>query len=85
MRGAGIQVGGEIVGLREVGSGHAYFTLRDAAILSLVVITDEAPGDYWYLPPMFIALAVLAALFAWALVMVVRRQFFDDPTVSARR
>lgn len=46
-----------------------------------VVITDEAPGDYWYLTWVYVGLAVIAALFAWALVMAVRRQFFDAPTV----
>ena len=48
-----------------------------------VVITDEQPADYWYLTPLFIGLAVIGLLFAWALVMAVRRQFFDDPTVRA--
>ncbi len=48
-----------------------------------VVITDERPADYWYLTPLYVVLAVLTALFAWALAMAVRRQFFDDPTVAA--
>lgn len=48
-----------------------------------VVITDEQPADYWYLTPLYIGLAVIAALFGWALVMAVRRQFFDEPTVRA--
>lgn len=41
-----------------------------------VVLTDERPGDYWYLTLIFAGLALIGALFTWALVRAVRRQFF---------
>jgi hypothetical protein len=50
-----------------------------------VVLTGEEPADYWYLTPLYIALAVLSLLFAWALATAVRRQFFDAPTVRAAK
>ncbi len=48
-----------------------------------VVLTDEKPGAYWYLTWAFAGLALIAVLFTWALVMAVRRLFFDAPTVRA--
>lgn len=50
-----------------------------------VVITGEEPGDYWYLTPVFIGLALIGLLFTWALVVAVRRQFLDQPTVRPAR
>lgn len=50
-----------------------------------VVITDETPARYWYLTPVYLGLALIALLFTWALVMAVRRQFLDQPTVRAAR
>ncbi len=35
---------------------------------ALVLITDEAPGAYWYVLPLYILLGLFVALFGWALV-----------------
>ncbi|HVV82515.1 MAG TPA: hypothetical protein VHE35_05520 [Kofleriaceae bacterium] len=48
-----------------------------------VILTDEKPADYWYLTWVYIGLAVIGVLFTWALVMAIRRQFFDATTVRA--
>jgi hypothetical protein len=37
------------------------------------LITGEKPADYWYVLPVSIALAIIALVFAWALVRAVRR------------
>ena len=37
------------------------------------LITGEKPADYWYVLPVAIALAVIALVFAWALVRAVKR------------
>lgn len=50
-----------------------------------VVLTEEKPADYWYLTWVYLGLAIIGALFSWALVVAVRRQFFDDPTVRTAR
>jgi hypothetical protein len=50
-----------------------------------VVMTDERPGAYWYLTPVYLGLALIALLFTWALVMAIRRQFLDQPTIRAPR
>lgn len=63
----------------------AVWAPRTMPAAARVVITDERPGDYWYLTPLYVGLAVIAALFAWALAMAVRRQFFDEPSVRAAR
>jgi len=38
-----------------------------------VLIVDEKPSDYWPVKPLYGALVVLAALFAWGLVRAVQR------------
>ncbi|MBL8621546.1 MAG: hypothetical protein JNK64_09590 [Myxococcales bacterium] len=43
-----------------------------------VVLADERPGDYWYMPPVFVGLVLIGALALWALVRAARRQFFDQ-------
>jgi hypothetical protein len=48
-----------------------------------VILTGEAPGDYWYLQLIYIGLAVIGGLFVWALVRSVRRQFFDRQLATA--
>lgn len=39
---------------------------------AVVVLTDEQPGNYWYVLPLAIVLALFAALFAWGLVRTFR-------------
>lgn len=46
-----------------------------------VVLTDEKPGDYWYLKLVYAGLALIGLLFTWALVRAIRRQFFDRAAV----
>ncbi|MEZ4364786.1 MAG: hypothetical protein R2939_00695 [Kofleriaceae bacterium] len=41
-----------------------------------VLLVDEAPGGYWYVLPVMIALGVIAALFAWALARAIRRDYW---------
>jgi hypothetical protein len=42
-----------------------------------VLLVDEKPGAYWYLTPVYVGLALFAALFTWALVLAVRRARAD--------
>lgn len=35
---------------------------------AMVLVTDEAPGMYWYMLPLYLILALFVGLFAWALV-----------------
>jgi hypothetical protein len=44
-----------------------------------VLVVDEKPSDYWAVKPLYIALAVLGLLFAWALWRAVRRDFWPLP------
>jgi hypothetical protein len=37
------------------------------------VVTGESPDDYWYVMPITVALAVIALVFAWALIRAIRR------------
>ncbi len=39
-----------------------------------VVLTDEAPGDYWYLKLVYGGLALIGLLFLWAMARAVKRQ-----------
>lgn len=50
-----------------------------------VVLADEQPSDYWYLNAVFGGLALLAILFAWALVRAVKRQFLDKTAAATAR
>ncbi len=38
-----------------------------------VVVTGEAPAEYWYVMPVTVVLALIALMFAWALVRAVKR------------
>lgn len=39
---------------------------------TLVLLVDDAPGAYWYVPPLYGLLAVFTALMIWALVRALR-------------
>jgi hypothetical protein len=41
-----------------------------------VIVVGEAPAQYWYVLPIYVAVIVFGLLFAWALVRAVRRDFF---------
>ena len=45
---------------------------------AMVLLTNEQPGAYWYLLPVYGILAVFAGLFMWALVRALRRDGDDD-------
>ena len=47
--------------------------MRAVPANAVVLITGEAPQDYWYVLPVTIILAVIALLFAWALARAVKR------------
>jgi len=47
-----------------------------------VLLTDEAPADYWVVRPLYAVLGVLALLFVWALWRAVRRDFWPLPKVG---
>ena len=47
-----------------------------------VILTDERPGDYWYLHLIYAGLILIGLLAVWALVRAVRREFFDRPAVA---
>lgn len=55
-------------------------TLPDGA---WVVLVDERPADYWYLWPVFIGLALIGLIAAWALARSVRR-LLSDRAVATR-
>ena len=40
----------------------------------------EAPGDYWYVLPVAIGLAIIGLLFAWATVRALRRDWLPTKT-----
>jgi hypothetical protein len=44
------------------------------------LITDETPGDYWYVTPITVALAAILLVFTWALVRAVRRDLLPART-----
>jgi hypothetical protein len=39
---------------------------------AVILLTYETPGDYWYLLPLYAAMALFAALFVWALIRSLR-------------
>lgn len=43
-----------------------------------VLLTEERPADYWYVLPITIALALVALVFAWALVRAVKRDLLPS-------
>lgn len=56
------------------------FVARGLPDGAYALVTSEAPGDYWYVRPISIALLVLGALFAWVLVRAVRRDLWPVKT-----
>jgi hypothetical protein len=44
-----------------------------------VLVVDEKPSDYWAVKPLYVALAVIGLLFAWALWRAIRRDFWPLP------
>lgn len=49
------------------------YVVRSVPSNAFALITGEAPQDYWYVLPVTLILAVIALLFAWALVRAVKR------------
>jgi len=49
------------------------YALRGIPDDAYAVVAGELPTDYWYVLPITIALAVIALVFAWALIRAVRR------------
>ncbi|MCW5803661.1 MAG: hypothetical protein KIT31_14860 [Deltaproteobacteria bacterium] len=49
------------------------YVMRPIPDDALVLIAGEAPGDYWYVMPITLALLAIGLVFAWALVRAVRR------------
>ena len=78
-----LSVGGRSVPWASI-TAVAVETPRLAPPDARVIVTTEAPGDYWYLIPVYLIFAAIALLFTWALVRALRR---DDraaaPVVGA--
>lgn len=49
-----------------------------------VVMADEAPGDYWYLMPIYVGLVIIGLLALWALIRAIKRAVSDRAAVAAR-
>lgn len=49
------------------------YAVRSVPANAYALITSDAPKDFWYVLPVTIILAVIALLFAWALVRAVKR------------
>jgi hypothetical protein len=75
----GLSVGDTQVPWQSI-TATAVETPRTAPADARVIITTEAPGDYWYLIPVYLIFAAIALLFAWALVRALRR---DEAAPSA--
>ena len=69
---AGLDVGGTTLPDDQIGLIGLYVA-RGIPADAYAVLTGEVPGDYWYVMPITIALAVILLVFAWALVRAVRR------------
>jgi len=74
-----LSVGGDRVPWASIRS-VAVETPRAALGDARVIVTTEAPGDYWYLIPVYLIFAAIALLFGWALVRALRR---DDAAPAA--
>ena len=68
---AGLSVAGTEVPWGSI-TAAAVETPRRAPADARVIVTTEAPGDYWYLVPVYAVFAAIALLFAWALVRALR-------------
>jgi hypothetical protein len=71
---AGLDVGGATLPDDQIDLIGLYVS-RGIPAGAYAVVAGEAPGDYWYVTPITIALAVIALVFAWALIRAVRRDF----------
>ncbi len=47
-----------------------------------IVLTDESPAGYWYVPILYVVLGVFGLLFAWALARSLRRTDSPAPLSS---
>jgi hypothetical protein len=71
---AGFTVGGLTVPDAQLDLVGLY-VVRSIPDGALAVITGERPQDYWYVLPVAILVALIALLFAWALVRAIKRDF----------
>jgi len=79
----GLSVAGTQVPWQSV-TATAVETPRTAPADARVIITTEAPGDYWYLIPVYLVFAAIALLFAWALVRALRREGDASPVADKK-
>jgi hypothetical protein len=49
------------------------YVARSVPSGALVLLTEERPGDYWYVLPISIALIAIGLVFGWALVRAIKR------------
>jgi hypothetical protein len=77
---AGLSVAGIEVPWGSI-TAAAIETPRSAPADARVIVTTEAPGDYWYLIPVYAIFAAIALLFAWALVRALRS---NDPATAGK-
>ena len=73
---AGLSVKGKAVPDGEVDLVGLYVA-RGIPSDAYALLTDEKPEAYWYVLPVTIALALIALIFAWALVRAVKRDLLD--------
>lgn len=55
---------------------------RDVPDDAMVLLTNEQPGSYWYLLPLYGILALFAGLFIWALVRALKPDSQDVPAAA---
>jgi hypothetical protein len=55
---------------------------RDIPDDAMVLLTNEQPGSYWYLLPLYGILAVFVGLFIWALVRAIKPDSQDVPAAA---
>jgi len=54
-------------------SSVSLLTTRSLPSNAMVLLTNERPGNYWYMLPLFVLLGVFVLLFVWALFQYFRR------------
>ncbi len=69
---AGLHVAGGAVVPWDSVSDVVVYAPRQVPPGAQVLVTDEAPGAYWYVLPLYLLLALFVALFSWALVRALR-------------
>lgn len=69
---AGLDVGGAVVPDDQIDLVGLYVA-RGIPAGAYALVAGESPDDYWYVMPITVALAVIALVFAWALVRAIRR------------